>query len=86
MTLVTPLVAGQQARAAVTAHNATGAPAVLQGWIDFNGNGSLADAGDALAFTPNALVPNGGVSNQQIASTYRPVRPSPVASRRCASA
>ncbi len=65
VTLVTPLVAGQQACVAVTAHNATGAPAVLQGWIDFNGNGSLADAGDALAFTPNALVPNGGVSNQQ---------------------
>ena len=63
----TPLIPGYTACIRVTATNSTGANAVLQGWIDFNGNGSF-DVGEQLTtgnFAPTgAVIPNGGVVNQ----------------------
>ena len=72
ITFVSPLVPGNKATISVTAHNATGVPAVLQGWIDFNGNG-LFEAGEQLTsldFAPTGLVvPNGGLTNQLVCFT-----------------
>ncbi|MFM9951874.1 MAG: SdrD B-like domain-containing protein, partial [Saprospiraceae bacterium] len=65
---VTPLIAGNPACIKVTALNNTGSAAILQGWIDFNGDGDMLDAGEQLNtddFAPNgAVIPNGGVNNQ----------------------
>ncbi|MBU6342347.1 MAG: MSCRAMM family adhesin SdrC, partial [Bacteroidetes bacterium] len=58
----TPLIPGFEACINVTAVNTTGANAVLQGWIDWNGNGLL-DAAEALVFSNNGVVANGGVNN-----------------------
>ena len=59
VTLVTPLIPGNQACVAVTANNAVAG--VLQGWIDFDGNGVF-DASEALAFAGGGAVPAGPVS------------------------
>ncbi|MCC7505631.1 MAG: hypothetical protein IT259_10030 [Saprospiraceae bacterium] len=64
-----PLVPGTQACLRVTATNNTGAPAVLQAWIDYNGNGTF-DAGAQLttgAFAPTgAVIPVGGLAGVQL--------------------
>ena len=60
---VTPLVPGNEACIAVTAFNETGEAAVLQGWIDWNGNGEF-DDDEELEFTNNGTVPNGGVAGE----------------------
>lgn len=63
--LVTPLIPGAQACISVTAHNATGSDATLQGWIDFNGDGDYdGDASDELTFIGGGAIPDGGVSGQ----------------------
>ncbi|HRK83442.1 MAG TPA: SdrD B-like domain-containing protein, partial [Saprospiraceae bacterium] len=63
----TPMVPGAQSCVWITAHNTTGASAILQAWVDWNGNGQF-DAGEQLNtgdFAPSgAIIPNGGVSNQ----------------------
>ena len=65
----TPMIPGYQACIRVTAVNTTGQGAVLQGWIDFNGNGTF-EANEQLttgSFAPTgAPIPNGGVTNQQM--------------------
>jgi hypothetical protein len=65
----TPLIPGYTACIRVTAVNTTGSNAVLQAWIDFNGNGTF-DVGEQLntgSFAPSgASIPNGGVLNQQM--------------------
>jgi hypothetical protein len=72
VTLVTPLIAGQQACVEVTAKNTLpgSLPAVLQGWIDFDGNNNFT-AAEALTFTSagGGTVPTGGVTNQQYCFT-----------------
>ncbi|MCC6413984.1 MAG: carboxypeptidase regulatory-like domain-containing protein, partial [Saprospiraceae bacterium] len=65
----TPLLPGVEACIRVTATNTTGAPAFLQAWIDFNGDGDLLDGGEALSLTGGGLIPNGGVNNQQFCFT-----------------
>ncbi|MBK8427678.1 MAG: hypothetical protein IPL27_17655 [Lewinellaceae bacterium] len=49
--LVSPLVPGSTATIMVTASNSLGSNAVLQGWIDYNGDGDFTDANEALVFT-----------------------------------
>ncbi len=67
VTLVTPLIPGAEACVAVTAANQTAAPAILQGWIDFNGDGRF-DASEALTTGDfaggGAIVASGGVNAQ----------------------
>ena len=60
---ITPLVGGVAACIKVNAHNTSNTTAVLQGWIDFNGDGDLLDAGEALGLTNNGLIPAGGVTD-----------------------
>ncbi|MFN8303092.1 MAG: SdrD B-like domain-containing protein [Saprospiraceae bacterium] len=60
---ITPLVQGSQACVEVSAINTSGAPAYLQGWIDFNGDGDVLDNGEELVLTNGGIVPNGGVNN-----------------------
>ncbi|HLP93964.1 MAG TPA: SdrD B-like domain-containing protein [Saprospiraceae bacterium] len=64
----TPMIPGYVACIRVTAVNTTGANAILQGWIDFNGNGTF-EANEQLntgGFAPaGASIPNGGVVNMQ---------------------
>jgi hypothetical protein len=69
VTLVTPLIPGEQACVAVTAVNTTGGPANLWGWIDFNGNGAF-DTGEALTSGSGGTGGNfsGGVAT--IANNY----------------
>jgi hypothetical protein len=68
----TPMIPGSNACITVTAVNTTGAPAVLQAWIDFNGDGAF-QAGEQLttgSFAPSgANVPNGGLSGAQLCFT-----------------
>ncbi len=47
VTLVSPLIAGQQACVQVTAHNETGGTAYLYAWFDWNGDGQF-DAGEQV--------------------------------------
>ena len=61
VTLVTPLIAGNQACVAVTTNNTVAG--VLQGWIDFDGSGAF-DASEALAFAGGGAVPSGVVSSE----------------------
>ncbi|MBL9146894.1 MAG: putative Ig domain-containing protein [Verrucomicrobiaceae bacterium] len=46
VTLPASIQAGTSGTVSVRVTNTSGAPAYLCGWIDFNGNGSLADAGE----------------------------------------
>ncbi|OYP33126.1 Ig-like domain-containing protein [Rhodopirellula sp. MGV] len=81
--LLSPLGPGGTAQIQVTARNTSTQPAYLQGWIDFNANGTF-DASEQI-FT-NLLVPN-GVSNLPIdvpssavvGNTYARFRYSPTA-------
>ncbi|MFM8371526.1 MAG: SdrD B-like domain-containing protein, partial [Bacteroidota bacterium] len=60
---VTPPVQGADACIRVTAVNTTGSTAVLQGWMDFNGDGDVLDAGEELQLTNNGIIPAGGVAD-----------------------
>ncbi len=62
VTLLSPIVRGDGSniiRVSVT--NTTGSPAYIQGWIDFNGNGSWTDAGEQIA--TNVSVASSGATN-----------------------
>jgi SdrD B-like domain/GEVED domain len=67
-----PMVPGYQACIRVTAMNMLTTNAVLQMWVDFNGDGDVADAGEAIttgAFNGpggGAVVPAGGLNNAQM--------------------
>ncbi|MBK8557080.1 MAG: hypothetical protein IPL65_15500 [Lewinellaceae bacterium] len=68
----TPMIPGYQACVTVTVMNSTGADAVLQGWIDFNGDGQF-QANEQLTtldFAPSGkVVPNGGLNNAKLCFT-----------------
>jgi hypothetical protein len=51
------MIAGAPATVSVVLTNTTGASAFLNAWIDFNGNGSLADPGEQIV--SNLLISNG---------------------------
>ncbi len=63
ITFVTPLVQGIDACIQVTAFNTTGTTAVLQGWVDFNGDGDFLDAGELITLSNGGIIPVGGVTN-----------------------
>ncbi|MCD0458945.1 Ig-like domain-containing protein [Roseiconus lacunae] len=81
--LLSPLGPGGTATVQVTARNTTGQPAYLQGWVDFNANGTF----DASERVFNNVVVADGVSNLEInvpgnavvGSTYARFRYSPTA-------
>ncbi|HFC11930.1 MAG TPA: hypothetical protein ENJ56_03725, partial [Anaerolineae bacterium] len=59
VTLLTSLIPGAEACVSVTAKNTTGSTAVLQAWIDFDGDNSFAgDPNEEIVFT-DATVQNG---------------------------
>jgi hypothetical protein len=64
---LTPLVPGYTACLEITTHNATGASARLQAWMDFNGNGQF-DSGEMLTSgdfsATGALIPTGDVTDE----------------------
>ena len=65
---ISPLIPDGRACLQVTAVNNTGAAAKLQGWIDFNGNGTF-DANEELSSVDfaagGATIPDGGVTGQK---------------------
>ncbi|HRK82676.1 MAG TPA: GEVED domain-containing protein [Saprospiraceae bacterium] len=67
--LSTPMIPGAQACFVVNAMNMTGSSAVLQAWVDWDGNGSFG-VGEQLntgSFAPSgATVPAGGLTNAQL--------------------
>ena len=66
--LLTPGTSGQ---ATVVVTNNSGAPGYLNAWIDFNDNGSFADAGEQVA--ANVLVANGTNGSTRTLSFVTPV-------------
>jgi hypothetical protein len=69
VTFLTPMIPGFQACVRVNTMNTLGGNAVLQAWIDFNGDGDVTDAGEQLntgsfaAAAPGAIVPAGASVN-----------------------
>ena len=63
ITFVTPLLPGYDAGISVSAINTTGSAAVLQGWIDWNGDGQLS-AGEELTLSGGGQVAAGGLSEE----------------------
>ena len=62
VSLLTPIVRGDGSNIIrVSATNSAGSPAYLQGWIDFNGNGSWVDAGEQIA--TNVVISASGSTN-----------------------
>ena len=62
VTLLTPIVRGDGSNVIrVNVTNTAGSPAFIQGWIDFNGNGSWTDAGEQIA--TNVSVAASGSTN-----------------------
>ncbi|MBV6427189.1 MAG: hypothetical protein KIPDCIKN_01704 [Haliscomenobacter sp.] len=59
---ITPLIPGNPACVEVVTYNNTGETAVLQAWMDWNGNGIL-DASEILAFDNGGLVATGAVKD-----------------------
>ena len=60
--LLTPIVRGDRSNIIrVNVTNTAGSPAYLQGWIDFNGNGSWSDPGEQIA--TNVVFTASGASN-----------------------
>ncbi|MCB9326661.1 MAG: T9SS type A sorting domain-containing protein [Lewinellaceae bacterium] len=68
VTFTTPIVPGYQACIEISVVNTTGAPAVLQGWLDFDGNGSMAaeelTTGDFAG--GGVSIPDGGVTGLEV--------------------
>jgi uncharacterized repeat protein (TIGR01451 family) len=66
ITFITPLVPGNEACIEVTATNNTGSDAVLQMWVDYNGDGVFG-AGEEVSFTTanGNTIPDGGVIDEQ---------------------
>jgi hypothetical protein len=60
VTVPTTLIRGAGASLTVNVTNSSGSTAYLNAWIDFNGNGSLADAGEQIATNTSI---SSGVSN-----------------------
>ncbi|MCR9102737.1 MAG: GEVED domain-containing protein, partial [bacterium] len=60
---ITPLLPGTEACVSVTAVNNTGEDAVLQFWIDWNGDGAFGPE-DEVTFTTGHTVPGGGLSGE----------------------
>ncbi|MDX1943683.1 MAG: SdrD B-like domain-containing protein, partial [Saprospiraceae bacterium] len=63
---ITPLIAGYQACIEIDAINTTGEDAVIEGWIDWNGNGQL-EAGEELTgqdFGLGGVIISGSVTDQ----------------------
>ena len=90
VTLITPLVAGNQACVSVTAVNSTGNPANLYGFIDYNGDGDFdADTDDLLTggdFSGGQPAsPTAASTAQPTALTCQPAPPSTAAKPICAS-
>ena len=62
VSLLAPIVRGDSSNIMrVGALNSAGSPAYLQGWIDFNGNGSWTDAGEQIA--TNVVISSSGSIN-----------------------
>ncbi len=62
VTLLTPIVRADGSNVIrVNVTNTAGSPAFIQGWIDFNGNGSWTDAGEQIA--TNVSVATSGSTN-----------------------
>ena len=70
--LLTPGTSGQ---ATVVVTNNTGAPGYLNAWIDFNDNGSFADAGEQVA--ANVVVASGTNGETRVLSFVTPVNAIP---------
>ncbi len=79
-----PLTAGGVFNGPVVVTNSTGATAFLNAWIDFNNNGSFADAGeqiitnqgvingsDGLALFPAIIVPSNAVTGTNVGVRFR---------------
>lgn len=82
--MLPPLTAGGIFNAPVVVTNSTGAAAFLNAWIDFNNNGSFADAGeqiitnqtvvngsDGLALYPSITVPTNAVTGANVGVRLR---------------
>ncbi len=65
------MIAGAPATIPVVVTNNTGASAFLNAWIDYNGNGSLADAGEQIA-TNVAITTGTSNSTQNLSITVAP--------------
>ena len=65
------MIAGAPATIPVVVTNTTGASAFLNAWIDYNGNGSLADAGEQIA-TNVAITTGTSNSTQNLSITVAP--------------
>ncbi len=71
VTVPTSITAGASVTLPVVVSNSTGAAASLNAWIDFNNNGSLADAGEQIA--TNVSIANGASSATQNVTFTVPV-------------
>lgn len=75
ITFLTPMIPGYEACIRVNTMNTLGGTAVLQAWIDFNGDGDVNDAGEQLntgsfaAAAPGAIVPAGANVNTDFCFT-----------------
>ena len=66
---LTPMVPGNQACIEVTAMNTSAGAAVLQMWVDWNGN-TIFDANEAVSFqNGGGIIPNAGMSTQTFCFT-----------------
>ncbi|MEL7427942.1 MAG: SdrD B-like domain-containing protein, partial [Bacteroidota bacterium] len=66
ITFVTPIIPDGQACVQVNATNNTGADAILQGWLDYDGDGAFGAGEELTGFdfgTGGATIPSGGVVN-----------------------
>ncbi len=70
ITFITPVIPGYEACIEIDVVNTTGAPAVLQGWLDFDGNGVMDDPADELNTGDFAgggvTVPAGGLTDEVV--------------------
>jgi hypothetical protein len=70
ITFITPVIPGYEACIEIDVVNTTGAPAVLQGWLDFDGNYVMDDPADELTTGDFAgggvTIPNGGVTDLEV--------------------
>ncbi|KAA3639246.1 MAG: DUF11 domain-containing protein, partial [Bacteroidetes bacterium] len=70
ITFITPVIPGYEACIEIDVVNNTGAPAVLQGWLDFDGNYIMDDPADELTTGDFAgggvTIPSGGVTDMVV--------------------